>query len=111
MAAAPPPSSYLSAAGAAPSLRDKQIGEDTAYSLNRLRHVVASISSCLRSQVLEKPFSIVGEETLKEVVLLMWRYVFFLCTGAIKRMLNLNSPLPKSQSAAEPVWKVLCICA
>lgn len=29
-------------------------------------------------------------------------------TGAIKRMLNLNNPLPKSQSAAEPVWKVLC---
>ena len=24
-------------------------------------------------------------------------------------MLNLNNPLPKSQSAAEPVWKVQCI--
>lgn len=50
--------------------------------------------------------SIIGEENSGVVLLMSW-YVFFLCTGAIKRMLNLNNPLPKSQAAAEPVWKVL----
>ena len=33
-------------------------------------------------------------------------YVFALHSDALKRMLNLNQPLPKAAVATEPVWKV-----